>query len=109
MKITKLYKEKQYMVEKKIIIQQIKDIIKSGHLIVEGTIWDPYIIKQISKNYSFQLIYVQHATKRKYFNRIMKRVKEGTLSIVKKSLTNKELKDEKKVKELVYKIVNIRF
>ena len=39
MKITKLYKEKQYMVEKKIIIQQIKDIIKkSGHLIVEGTI-----------------------------------------------------------------------
>ena len=110
MKITKLYKEKQYMVEKKIIIQQIKDIIKkSGYLIVEGTIWDPYIIKQISKNYSFQLIYVQPSTKRKYFNRIMKRVKEGTMSIVKKSLTNEELKNEKKVKELVHKIVNMRF
>ena len=39
----------------------------------------------------------------------MKRVKEGTMSIVKKSLTNKELKNEEKVKEFVHKIVNMRF
>jgi len=116
MKITKLYQPKKYIIEKKQVIKNIKDIIKvHKKVVIEGTIWDPYIIKQIAKNKSFKLIYVQPTSKEQYIKNIMKRVKTDiknktkTMSIVWKSLSRKDIKDKNKLNEFVKKLVDYRF
>lgn len=110
MKITKLYYPKKYIIEKKQVIKNIIDIIKvHKKVVIEGTIWDPYIIKQIAKNKSFKLIYVQPTSKEQYIKNIMKRVKAKRMSIVWKSLSRKDIKDKNKLNEFVKKLVDYRF
>lgn len=116
MKITKLYKPNKYIKEKKQVIKIIKKLIKlHKNVIIEGTIWDPYIIDKIAGNKKFRIIYIQPKTKKRYIDNIFKRVKYDIdnntkkIAIVWKSLTNKEINNENKLMKFIKNLVNKRF
>ena len=109
-KIFKLYKPNKYVIEKEILIKKINNLIKiHKHVIIEGTIWDPYMIQKISNNMTYQLICVQPYDKAIYFERIMKRVKSGNSSIIQKNLHQKEIENEDILHKYIKNIVDTRF
>ena len=116
MKITKLYHPNKYLIEKKQVIKNIKDIIKEyKNVVIEGTIWDPYIIKQIAKKKTYKIIYVQPSSKEQYIKNIKKRVKTDiktktkTMAIVWKFLSRKDIDDKNILHDFIKKLVDYRF
>jgi hypothetical protein len=75
-----MYKPDRYPIEKKQLLKLIKSQINNKKVVIEGTIWDMMIIKELAgklfESNKYKLIYAQPNSVNDFVKRILKRFKK---------------------------------
>lgn len=116
MKITRLYQPTYYPKEKNQVIRIINRLLKDydNKAIIEGTIWDSYIIDALTKNRTFKILFIHPSSTEQYVKNMIKRVKKDIryntkkMSIVWKKLPEEDIKNKKKLISFLTKLAIYR-